>query len=274
MALTDLFTKFNGRHGAAPRVSHRHVDGRPRHAAGDARVPDSIRRGAGDVSGRSGTVRLLHRGRCRGGSDHRCDVPRPASTPAGRPRGWPRCWASRRTTPRRAGNWRASRSRSAAGRGRSPLRGCARDLSRTSAARRWPAADAVEPRRHERAHPATGSTRRSACISDRLDRHWSRRKAADLDIRNPMRPVQRTGALRRPDRAAGADDARHRRPVRPDSSSSRRSEPRRGRGRARASLLVQRVYRIAGHCGFSVRRAGACVRRSGALGPRRRTAGR
>ena len=59
------------RHSPAPRLPHGHVDGRSRHAARHARVPDVVRRRARDVSRGSRAVRLLH-GQCGGsGSDHR-----------------------------------------------------------------------------------------------------------------------------------------------------------------------------------------------------------
>ena len=99
------------------------VDGRPRHAARHARVPDGVRRRPRDVSGRTGAVRLL-RGHQRRAAEVITGVQFKLDTMQQDRREDERdCSASRRTTPTRAVSWRASRSRSAAGRGRSRSKG-------------------------------------------------------------------------------------------------------------------------------------------------------
>ena len=87
--------------------------------------------------------------------------------------------------------------------------------------RRWPAARRRRTAPSRTRTSSTRSTRISGLTPDELNAAV-RRKAADTEIREPDGSVRRAGAVRRQDRAAGADDARHRRSVRADSFCSRR----------------------------------------------------
>ena len=141
---------------ARTRLSDRDVDGRPRHAARDARVPDRLRRRPRDVPGGTGALRLLHRRRRGRGGRHRRAVPETSTVQQdlekmagvlGKP---PDSHRERTAAGERADR---NQRRPEAIRGRGPRVPLSRQHQRRRARRQH---HAVQSRRHQHAHPIQG----------------------------------------------------------------------------------------------------------------------
>jgi hypothetical protein len=139
-------------------------------------------------------------------------------------------------------------SRSAAGRGRSPSRVSSRAFCRTSAAEPWRESTTPSNRVVTNAHYKYRIDEDLGLTSARLDTAV-RRKPADMEYRNPMGPfdelVPFDGKIERPLLTMhGTGDLFV--PIHLEQALNRAVT---ASGNQR--LLVQRAYRIPGHCGFN-----------------------
>ena len=193
----------------AAHVSDRHVDGRTRHDSRSARISNRVCRRSRDVSRRTGVVRLLRRRRRRRRSDYRCRV-QVRFDPAGhredrRAIGRAARLHGKGTPTRQRRNPDQRRTAAVRPRRTRVWRTLHREHQRIGARRHRHAA---ESRRHDHAHQVRD--RRRPRAYERPSEPACPTQDGRSRVPRRQDAVRRSRAIRRQDRAAAADHARHR----------------------------------------------------------------